>query len=662
MKSFSKVILLTIALAGTILIFKSNFQNLQLSSNFIEEIVDSKRNLQTLDKNEFNTVCVNEKVDLGFFTNFNPYADTFEQYLVNSTDYKDKYNADLEVIIVDKDTSGLGSFIVKIFGGWLIIIIFAVITLLAWFFFCGCCCCPCCCCRSENEEEGICTYKGFNFIISIIALLGIVIVCIIGFVLSAKVPNNFNQIECSLMKFYVDFRFGDNKTEAPRWPGIPNLISIMTSLRDSLDPIAANSATTNYNTASVEAQENNYNNLLNQKWTTNQNTVLRSPNPSTSGEVTPTIISSYGPPNLNSTVLWELSNEYQNTIKKSTNELKTFRDKGVLIGFIKEEGKSAFNSVINVLNPFNDEIVTFDTDYIEKFRDAKSKAMSSIRIAFIIFFVVILVCAIAFLLFSFIYVSCKKDGCRYMSYLFCNIIFLITIPIFIVGGVFGLLGTAFILLPSFMQVLFSQEGLQAIISDKQVSDSINSCVNGNGNLKPILLPKSQFIDEFEIFYRSAAFLDVTHQRISVSTDSQLAISKRDTYQAAIQNVNLINGTGINAPQTAMNELNSYTFDSASSKISSCSSKTRDFWVSSQTDCPKDYTFISPSNAVSGLGDQSCLNVREWTSSSVATRYANRPSCSGLDPKTSASNYVSSINSYATAAEPLLNSLRTDMIR
>lgn len=659
MKSFSKIILLTILLTGTIVLLKNN---LNFSPDLLENMMGTKRNLQTLDKSEFDKVCIQENVDLGFFSNFNAYASTFEQYLVNNTNYKDQYNAQLETIIVDKDTSGVASFVGKIFGGWIIIAIFAVVTLIAWFFFCGCCCCQCCCCNSQNEEEGICSYKGFNFIITVIAGLGIIVVCVIGFVLSSKVPNNFNQIECSLMKFYVDFRFGDNKTEAPRWPGIPNLITIMTSLKNSLDPIAANAATTQYNTATVEAQESNYNNLLNQKWTSNQNKVLRSPNPSTTGEVTPTIISSLGPPNQNNTVLWEISNEYQETIKKSTNELKTFRDKGILIGFIKEEGKNAFQSVIDVLNPFNTEIVTFDTDYIEKFRDVKSQAMKSIRIAFIIFFVVILVCALSFILFSFIYVSCKKDGCRYLSYLFCNIIFLITIPIFIIGAVFGLLGTAFILLPSFMKILFSKEGLEAIISNKQVSDSINSCVNGNGNLKPILIPQNTFINEFEIFYRSAAFLDITQQRIAITTDSAMVLSKRDTYQNAIQNVNLINGTGINAPQTAMNELNSYTFDSASSKISSCSSKTKDFWVSSQNNCPANYTFISPSDPKSKLGDTNCLNVREWTSQTVSDRYASRPSCNGLDPKTSAANYVSSINSYASAAEPILNVLRADMVK
>jgi hypothetical protein len=280
--------------------------------------------------------------------------------------------------------------------------------------------------------------------------------------------------------------------------------------------------------------------------------------------------------------------------------------------------------------------------------------------SFIILFAVIFAWAFIFFTTLIIVVHCDKMGLRYITHLSWNCITLITIPLYILSCVFGILGTALIVLPSFVEVLLSQEGLNKFASGKSV-DLLNACFNGDGNMKPILFPDQSFTKTFESFYNISYSLNNITQQFQQSKSSQVAKSTKTLYVSMDSNIVLAPVVDSNSPANVVISLNSYTQSSASnSKLGSCSSTTDDLWVSDIKSCLSGFTYIQPSSATSGVGSKSCLNIREWSSSTVQSRYKDRNICSGSSNVNLIDSYITKLNTYANDASPILKDLQDDI--
>ena len=130
-----------------------------------------------------------------------------------------------------------------------------------------------------------------------------------------------------------------------------------------------------------------------------------------------------------------------------------------------QEGRAAFDTAIASLDPLGTEFTVFETDYIDPFRERKEQTMERMNGAFIGLFAGLMALAIVFFLFSWFFVGFEKYALRYVAHVAWHIITLITIPLFLLASAFGLLGTAFVYLPPFTEVVLSQEGLKAVVND-----------------------------------------------------------------------------------------------------------------------------------------------------------------------------------------------------
>ncbi len=251
---------------------------------------------------------------------------------------------------------------------------------------------------------------------------------------------------------------------------------------------------------------------------------------------------------------------------------------------------------------------------------------------------------------------------KWISHIIWHLVTLVTIPLFFLGAAFGLLGTALYYSGPFIEILLSTNGINSFFTDPMARNILNECFNGNAQLRnPLQLNNGTYMPIFDKFVLESYHIEQVALQFQTTRDSPTQQRLNKMYSDAISNVALIQGTTNVAPNIVLNELSSYTnYRLNNTKIESCSKRTEDFWVSSQNSCPGDYPFTTSSSQTSRLGEKACLNVREWSSANVGTRYANEPSCSNLNIVQTVQNYVTAINNYATDAEPLINEIRTDL--
>lgn len=281
------------------------------------------------------------------------------------------------------------------------------------------------------------------------------------------------------------------------------------------------------------------------------------------------------------------------------------------------------------------------------------------RIAFIVLFAVSLVFSAIFFLFAWIFIAFNKPKLRYIAHIAWHLLTLIEIPLFFIAAAFGLIGTIFLYLPTFVEVALSTPGLKAIVKDQFSANVLDQCLNGDGNLRNLLLNSTNFANTFDEFYNVSYRLNNITSVMDVAPNSPVVTQYKNIYERMKTDLALQTGTDDNSPPTVISSLNTYT-QKASPKLKDCSNLVDDIWVSNSTSCLKEYTYTSPSNPTSNVGKSSCLVVLEWSATQTNTRYNGNPKCSSLNVQTQVSNYITSLNNYASNSIAPINNLKSSL--
>lgn len=261
-------------------------------------------------------------------------------------------------------------------------------------------------------------------------------------------------------------------------------------------------------------------------------------------------------------------------------------------------------------------------------------------------------------------------GLRYVAHVAWHILSLATFVIFIVAGVIGLLGIFAMYLPIVVEVVLSPENVSSIFGSDTSSTTTNvlqCCLFEDGNLENYLFPRNSSINVYlDEFYTTSALLKETSNNITNNQNSIVIQNTKTFYVNLTDDITLAPGTDSNSPNIVLDNFNRYTNNrSPNSLQNSCSGKTYDWWVSTASKCPADYVLIDASSAGTRLGQQNCLVFKNWDSSGANSRYATRPSGCTLSGDYStvasaSSAYVTSLNSYASESETLLNNISNDL--
>ena len=127
---------------------------------------------------------------------------------------------------------------IKIYGNRilpiLIFLCFSILTLFGWIIccFCNCCNCCCCCCCKKVGCKIPC------FIITYLFYALVIAVCVYGLTQTNKIFTGLSNTECSLMQFFDQILFGEEKDTRPKWIGIENVRNILTNLNDQVSEMS----------------------------------------------------------------------------------------------------------------------------------------------------------------------------------------------------------------------------------------------------------------------------------------------------------------------------------------------------------------------------------------------------------------------------------------
>ena len=144
----------------------------------------------------------------------------------NEDDVSRRYLRNLLDSDIEENIKTYGSRILPL----LIVLCFSILTLFGWIIccFCNCCNCCCCCCCKKIECKIPC------FIITYLFYASVLVVCIYGYTQTNKVFTGLSNTECSLMQFFDQILFGEEKDTRPKWIGIENVRNILINLHDQV--------------------------------------------------------------------------------------------------------------------------------------------------------------------------------------------------------------------------------------------------------------------------------------------------------------------------------------------------------------------------------------------------------------------------------------------
>ena len=125
----------------------------------------------------------------------------------------------------DEVKNNLMTYIKRIFF-LVVALAMSILCIFGWIIccFCNCCNCCCCCCCKKPGCKIPC------FIFTYILYAAVVGVCFYGLTQTNKIFTGLANTECSILNFFDEILFGEQKQTTPRWAGIEGVNSILNEI------------------------------------------------------------------------------------------------------------------------------------------------------------------------------------------------------------------------------------------------------------------------------------------------------------------------------------------------------------------------------------------------------------------------------------------------
>lgn len=644
--------------------------------------VPSDTGRKLLDQAQYMELCANTNLTKVFDPSLEKAYSKFSTLVANFTFAKEDQTDNIRRVFIQKDTAAVSNLVFGVLAGFLAFWILFIITFICWMVYIGCCCRTACCCKGTEIEKG-CSIQLVFFIICSVVLAAMVAVSIAGWVLASKVPEKLDDTECTLMRFYLDVKDGEIKTTTPKWVGITGVENKINSLVTNLEKLMTESQGAFRDTSYVNSDRTQYFQSLDNSYSIQGQKRTSSPRPNGGNNFAPGFIEVifyliyiqiYGPRNTDGTTVFGLAKEFDETLVGASNLIEQLRTQSSYINANINTAKGSLNTIKNNLDPMKTRVDAIATDYIDPYitfvsayvniylYDQKGNSTNSLNKLFIALFAISLGIAIVFFLFTTFFIWCEIKWMRYVSHVFWHLLTFFTIPIFMLAGAFGVLGAAMIYIKPVFEVVFSKEGLNVVFSgNTQMVDIMDTCMNQGGDLRPLLAPQNDMTNTLDSFIQASFRLNALNDQLTTIKGSPLANTLKDQYVKMETDIALDTSTSADSAVKVLSDLTKNTdYNVPESPQSACSSNTYDQWVTNSQSCSADYTFIDSSNTANNIGSNTCMNILLWDETKARARYADRPSCTGLNIADVAGTYVASLNKYAKDASNILQALSKDM--
>ena len=524
----------------------------------------------------------------------------------------------------------------------LFFIVFGIVSILIWPISLCCMCCRCCnkcircffCCCSLRIKKFLTNI--FFYAALIFFTIGIIF-SIFGVIRVFKLFKSMDDASCSLFKIITEAVIGQQTINKPKWGGIEGVNQILLNLGNAII-----TSMQNYKDVFKQAKEN-----MDQKknlWISgsleDSYTQVNSKNFDLISfkienaqvvqynGIIPEYVKNYGPYTQSNTFLYNLNKEYNTLTKLSYEAL----DKAYNL-----VDTSLTDRVANKLTESTNDISTLGENFDklsediaepwmkhqDKIKDITEGISKSIVT---IVFITSLEIIVNLILLKFQICSSCKVIFTFVFYVFYSLLFLFTILVFVVFGFIGILGIAAKDCASVGHFIFSNDNLSSenprVVKKGKSSTYLNTCVNGNGDLKTAFGYDNSMNDLDELYHLGDKINEYLDTMTISSTPLTIQAFQLLDYGNKYLNFKYYDASG--------NEKNVYSIVDEMNKYTKYDSKTyqnvnsnyyNEMWSTSSTSI-SGYTYYNTiNNAQTTFNSKYLLNVYDnWDSNYFTTRY------------------------------------------
>ena len=508
-KNLSKYILFTSTfLILTYICINTSYKfTLELKKDILDIKSISLKGRKLLTNEDSNRVCekASENVKKYFETGTNPPDEA-------KFDDEKPY---IQAIIQFIDGNGkLVEVIKKYIFHALPVILFLVlipITLILWpvcIFCCFCNCCCCCCCKGR-----CCQMCSFFVAAGCFGL--VVILSTVQIATTNKIFNNLSTTSCTIFKLFTEAIEGQPKTMSkPKWEGIDGLKEIIHEMSEAVDT-ASQTAKTDFAEAQTDLNEQveEWEELMeDDDVNAIKNLVFQYTDHSCTGsseetyyDITPLYIKEYGPVTKPDTQLYYANLQFETVTREAIDSIVDASEK---------MDKALKDGVSNQLNDVQDKIDDLGSKFNELSENVGDKWLKyedkvdeyGKKYTKIAFSIIMGLCAILLALIILNCLMCCPLSCliRILIHILWNVMYLLAIISFILGTLTGLLGLIGKDGSSIVHFTISKKNLESekpfLLGKDDTTNYINTCVNGDGNLKEAF-DVGEIMDDLDELYQ-----------------------------------------------------------------------------------------------------------------------------------------------------------------
>ena len=572
------------------------------------------RYLETPTEDDIEEICKGASEDL-----YNYYYKK-DNYTVEEKEIEgNKENVDLLIkLINNEDLSENGKkYILKNFV-WLLSILLSLITFISLFFIICCDCCNCCC--GTQCCKGTCSRVCLSFITA--GLFGVSFVLNLTTVsLSPKTFKGLNGASCSLFHFIDDIENGETKETTPKWGGFTGLQKILSNVTNGIS-----NAKSDYGTKFVKDKNDfdDYIKAYENDIKNGDDIIMKNDNAYKSIEVNypkgketyagenryliPEYVKTWGNNKKIGSYLYLLQYEYDNILVNLNKVLDEVSDAFNTINSDKKIDEQ-IDDISNKIGEIKEPIDQFKSQFYDNWYDIQKyiddKGGLSLKIIFSVATIITGSLTVLFILVLFC--TCNNTCFKLIIHLLYYITILITVFVFLLGGLMGLLGKISRDAVGVIRYILSEENLQSkdplIIGDNgEANEYINICVNGNGSLK-YAFDLDESLDSLDKLQENKKQIDNYITQFSKIKENSIITAKTEEIKNSrtdYLNINYYDysgtGTTIGEKYPIMNqiyEINNYTAKNGKYRNPDCTYNYDEYWYNTTSvsgyEYPESYT-------------------------------------------------------------------------
>ena len=410
---------------------------------------------------------------------------------------EEKYNTDsphiqaiLKYLETEDDPIEIAKKYIKRAFPILLFLVLGIFTLIFWPI-CWCCClcnCKCCCCCKGKSCQFI------SFLFACISLGSVIFLCTIQVAITDKIFVNLSTTSCAIFKLVTEAVSGQpQEMEKPKWEGIEGVNAILANMSDAVNE-AKQKADSKFNSVKqnldtlVENWPQQLENANNQAQMEKFDYIDSCVDGIPYSDIFPGYLDYYGPYNKENTTLKYANQQFMEVTKEakeSVDDAAQNMDKA-LTGDVTTQLNDAQTKVDDLGKKFNDISEKFVDDFYQYEEKIDKYGKKYVKV---VYSGIMGMCAILLALIILNWLLCKCLGCflRIFIHILWNIMYLLCFVTFILAFSFGILGIVGKDGSIIVHYLISKTNLESekplLIDDSDTINYINTCVNGNGELK-----------------------------------------------------------------------------------------------------------------------------------------------------------------------------------